>query len=103
MLKEKLYRKLKLLCYVEVDKKLSNRDLYVKYKNYIYYKLKDFDTFINLLNNGIIKVSFCIGVFKNGNRCGQIHDHGTKFNINKDKLNLLFDKIDLDWDQEKTG
>ena len=94
LLKTKLERKLKFLCYVEADKFYINGQNYVKYKVDNYYILKDFDTFINLVEVGIISFRFKIGVFKTGNRKGQIHDHGTSITIDKQNLNLLFNKVD---------
>lgn len=93
LLKEKLERKLKYLCFVEVKKMFFQNQLYIKYTNDNYYSLKDFETFIHLIEIGVIGVTFRIGVFKSGKRKGQIHDHGTGFCINKDNLELLFNKI----------
>lgn len=93
LLKNKLERKLKFLCYVEADKFYINGKNYVKYKTDNYYVLKDFNTFIDLIDNGIISFRFKIGVFKKGSRKGQIHDHGTSITIDKQNLDLLFNKI----------
>ncbi len=93
LLKEKLERKLQYLCYITVDNYYSHYQLYVKFKNDNYYKLKGFDTFTKLLEKGIIKVTFRIGIFKTGKRKGEIHDHGTSFSIDENNLELLFDKI----------
>lgn len=94
LLKTKLERKLRFLCYVEADKFYINGQNYVKYKKDSYYALKDFDIFLNLIDNGIIGFRFKIGVFKTGNRKGQIHDHGTSVTIDKHNLSLLFNEID---------
>ena len=59
------------------------------------YKLKDFDTFIDLLNKGIIRVSIKIGVFRDEKRFGKIHDHGTSFGIQEQNLNKLYDLINV--------
>ena len=93
LLKEKLERKLNYLCFVDVDTRFSHNQLFIKYKNDNYYILKDFNTFIDLLDNGIISISIRINIFKNEYRNGQIHDHGTAFCIDKKNLNLLFDKL----------
>ena len=93
LLQTKLERKLKYLCYIEADKFYINKQNYVKYKQDHYYILKDFDTFINLIDEGIISFRFKIGIFKTGNKKGQIHDHGTSITIDKKNLNLLFVEI----------
>lgn len=94
MLKEKFERKLKLLAYVEADKKIINGIKYFKYKNITFYKSYDFDKFIDLIKTGTIKISFKIGVFKSGKRYGQTHDHGTSFSISEKNLLLLYKKIE---------
>lgn len=93
LLKTKLLRKLQYLCYIEADKFYIKGQNYVKYKNDYYYTLKSFDKFIDLIEEGIISFRFKIGVFKTGNKKGQLHDHGTSITIDKDNLNLLFDEI----------
>lgn len=90
ILEEKLYRKLKYLCFVEAKKKYINKDLYIKYENDSYFKLKGFEEFIKLINNGYIRICFCIGIYKSGKKLGQIHDHGTSFEIKVKNLNKLF-------------
>ena len=59
------------------------------------YKLKDFNTFINLLDSGIIRISIKIGIFREGNKLGKIHDHGTSFCIQEENLNKLYDLIKI--------
>ena len=58
------------------------------------YKLKDFETFINLIEKGIIRISLKIGVFRTGKRVGKIHDHGTSFCIEENNLDKLYDLIE---------
>lgn len=93
LLKEKLYRKLKVLAVVDVLEKKGQGYNYYKYNNIKFYQLKDFDTFIDLIDKGIIRVTFCINVFKSGKRVGQTHDHGTSFQITEKNLISLYDKI----------
>jgi len=61
--------------------------------NIDFYELKDFDTFILLIEKGIIRVVFKIGTFKKGIRKGNIHDHGTSFEINIENVEELYKKI----------
>ncbi len=93
MLKQKLLRKLSYLAIVEAEKKFEHKQVFYKYKRITFYKLKDFNTFIKLINNGIIKVNFTIGTIKKGPRKGQTHDHGTKFEIDLKNITSLYDKI----------
>jgi len=57
-LKEKLYRKLKYLAFVKADKLLNQDKRYFKYYLMKIYKLKNFETFINLIENGTCGVVF---------------------------------------------
>lgn len=95
MIKEKLERKLSYLCLVKMDKSFWQNQLYIRYTKDTYYKLRDFDTFIDLVENGTICILFRIGVFKTGKRKGQMHDHGTGFCINMNQLELLFEKLQV--------
>ena len=95
LLKEKLYRKLKVLAVVDVFEKKGQGHSYYKYNNINFYQLKDFDTFIDLIDLGIIRVTFCINVFKSGKRIGQTHDHGTSFQITEKNLIKLYDKLNF--------
>lgn len=89
-LKEKLLRKLKILAYINADTKIVNNIEYFKYYKMTIYMLKDFDTFITLLNQGIIRVTFKINVYLNGPKKGQICDHGTGFDIQEKDLLKLY-------------
>lgn len=90
-LKEKLYKKMKYLAYIEADSKYINGFEYFKYNNINFYVLKDFDTFIDLIKNAKIKVSFLVsGLLGNDET---INSHGTSFSIKKENLHLLFNPI----------
>lgn len=93
-LKEKLYRKLKILAFISADSKIIDKSEYFKYHNMEIYILKNFDTFIKLIETGVIRVSFKISVFLSGSKKGKIHDHGTSFEILEKDLNKLYIKFD---------
>ncbi len=93
LLKEKLYRKLNFLCMINGEKRFSHNKLFIKYTDYKFYKLKNFDKFIDLLDKGYIRIAFTIDLFQTGKKIGQVHDHGTKFCIKEENLELLFDFI----------
>ena len=48
------------------------------------------DCFVKHILNGDIVITFKIGVFKSGQRIGQIHDRGTDFSINEKILINFF-------------
>lgn len=93
LLKEKLYRKLKYLAFIEAESKFISDIEYFKYDNLHIYQLRDFNTFLELIEKGIIKVTFKIGVVRNGERKGEINDHGTSFSISKKNLSKLYNVL----------
>ena len=93
VLEEKLNRKLSYLALIGVTKKIVNKKKFFKYNTLNFYKLKDFDTFVDLMEQGVIKIIFKIGVFKDAKRIGKIHDRGTAFSIEEKSINKLFDSI----------
>lgn len=90
LLKEKLFRKLNNLAFIEAESKFINSIEYFKYTNLHIYQLKDFNTFLKLIEKGIIKVTFKIGVVRTGDKKGEINDHGTSFSILKENLPKLY-------------
>lgn len=93
MLEEKLRRKLTTLAYVKALKKTINKEEYFKYVSITFYQLKNFETFIELIEDGTIIINFNVGIFRNGNKKGEIYDHGTGIRIDSKNLNKLFDII----------
>ena len=94
ILKEKLNRKLTYLALISSEKRIINGKRFFKYKTLNLYKLKGFDTFISLMENGFVKIVFKLGVFKDERRFGKIHDRGTTFSIKEKDINKLFDYIE---------
>lgn len=95
-LKSRLEHKLSYLAFILAKKcKLHGQD-YFKYLSISFYRLRSFETFLKLLETGIISVSFKLGYFKSGEHYGEIYDHGTSFDISKEDLEKLFEPIYLD-------
>ena len=94
ILKEKLIRKLSYLALVNVDRKFNNGKKYFKYSAMSIYKLKNFDTFIDLIESGIIKITFKLGIYRDDKRLGKIHDRGTSFSIQERYIDKLFNYIE---------
>lgn len=91
IIQEKLYRKLKNLALIKGKTKRINGEEYYHFFDMKLYGLKDFSTFITLIENGIIRINFSIGIFKKDKRKGQIHDHGTSFDIKEQDLLKLYE------------
>lgn len=76
-----------------VDAWTNNIDGKMHYKYYkaTFYKLKDIDIFIDLIDKGFIAVTFKISVYRNY-RYGLPHNHGLTFGISNEHLPLLYDE-----------
>ena len=92
-LKQRLENKLTYLAFVKAWPNKINGVNYYKYYKLEIYRLTNFDNFINLLDKGIIRVTFKIGVFRRGSRIGEVHDRGTSFEIKEEDLDKLFIKL----------
>ena len=73
-------------------KRENGKDMFF-YTKIDFYTYKNIDCFIELLEKGLIEITFKISVFKSGDRFGEIHNRGTDFSINESNLTLLFNKI----------
>lgn len=92
-LEKRLTTKLNYLAYIIGYPYKIKDEIYYKYTNLYIYKLKDFKTFLKLIEQDIVHITFNIDVFDKEYRHGQIHDHGTAFKIDTDKITELFTKI----------
>ncbi len=93
LLKEKLYRKMCYLAFIDANSKYENNVLYHRYNSISFYQLKNFETFIKLIAKGKVQIVFQVGIKKSGIHFGQKYDHGTAFVISKYDLHYLFNKI----------
>lgn len=90
VLKDKLYGKLSYLAYVTASNKFIGNQEFFKYEDIYFYKLNDFDTFLCLLEQGKICISFKVGGRVIENFPWQIDSHGTSFCIKCKDLQLLY-------------
>lgn len=92
-LKEKLINKLQYLAIVNAwTNKIENWNYFKYYKMGIY-KLKDFDSFINLIENGIIKIIIKIDIHLDEKYYGKTYDHGCGFAIEEHNILKLYNTI----------
>lgn len=92
-IEEKIQKKIQYLALIIAEKKEIANQAYFKYKKINFYKSKDLATFLKLLGNGNIAICFKIGIYKTGKKKGQTYDHGTGFELLKDKLSNLYDEL----------
>ena len=93
--KQTLYRKMKFLALIKAWPREINKKIYYKYYDIKFYKIKDFEIFLKLINTGYIRLDIQLGVFKSGPKLGQEHDHGMNFGIKECNLLKLYDKYDI--------
>ena len=94
-LKERLELKLKYLAFVRVSSTIICGEGYYHYHKINFYKLRGFNTFIDLIDKGIIEITFKIGTHKTGNKIGKVYDHGTDFSIRVADIERLFEEIKI--------
>lgn len=90
-LEQKVTKKLKVLALITALSQRVNGVEYFKYYDFRIYHLKT-NKFIDLIESGIIRINFKIGVYLTGAMTGKTYDRGTSFEINEDNLEYLFEK-----------
>lgn len=96
ILEERLYTKLKYLMLVYAWDKKINNEIYYKYYKCQFYKLKDFDNFIESIKNRAISITFRIGVRKGQYKYGLPYNHGLSFGVGVDNLPCIYEEIILE-------
>ncbi|MBE6152395.1 MAG: hypothetical protein E7165_03695 [Firmicutes bacterium] len=92
LIKEKIERKIKFLFLVYAEQQIIKNEVYYKYINYHCYTFKSFEHFIENFKNGFLRITFKIGVVREGEKAGCIKDHGTSFDIDYSKIEKIFNK-----------
>jgi hypothetical protein len=95
MLEDKLKQKLSTLCLIKTMNKKEGDDFYFRIAKFNFYKLKSYNNFLRLINQGKIRITFKIGLFTGDYRNGEIHDRGTGFDIDRNDIDQLFDIISI--------
>lgn len=94
-LESKLMLKLQTLALVNVWPKQINGWNYFNYYKNDFYILKDFDTFIDLIEIGIIKITLKIDIYKDEIKYGKTYDHGCGFCIQESNIMKLYTKYHI--------
>lgn len=94
-IQEKLERKMKVLAFIKAWPNRIDGVDYYKYYDIKFYQLKGFEEFLKLIEQGVIRITFKIGVFRQGERMGEVHDRGTGFEIEEINLTKLFNPIEI--------
>lgn len=92
-LENRLQMKLSYLALIPAFKKYYNNEIYFKYHNIQMYNFKDLETFLALIENGLIRANIKISFYTAKEKYGKIQDKGTTFEIKEDDIEALFNKI----------
>ena len=68
---------------------------YFRYHKIDFYLLKNFSTFIKLIEDGTIRVTFKVDIHRDEKRYGQTYDHGCGFDIQEKELTKLYYKYNV--------
>jgi len=84
---------MKYLAIINAFKKNINNQRYFKYYNLLLYQLKDFETFISLIEKDIIKINLISRINKSKLHYGKASYKNLIFSIKKNNLQHLFTKL----------
>lgn len=92
-LKERIENKLQYLAIINAWPSKINGWNYFKYYKMDIYKLKYFDKFIDLIENGIIKMTVKVDIYTSEKHYGKTYNHGCGFTIDEKNIPTLYDII----------
>lgn len=92
-LETRLKTKLSKLALVIAKNRISNNEEYFYYYSIIFYRLKSFHVFLDLLEKGIITLRFNVEGKIEGNEITEMCDRGSSFLINRIDLDKLFERV----------
>ena len=95
-LESKIILKLQTLAIVNAWTKEIDGWNYFRYHKIDFYLLKDFETFLNLIEKGIIRVTFKVDIHFDKNHYGQTYDHGCGFAIKEENITKLYTKYKIE-------
>lgn len=90
-LKKHFETKLKKIAYIKASKKVVDEVMYYRYYQMKMYNSKDFNTFLNLIDNNMLVINLVARVNKCGEDKGRYKNKSIVFAIRKDNLDKLFD------------
>lgn len=94
-LESKIMLKLQTLAIVNAWPKKVDGWNYFRYHKIDFYLLKDFETFLKLLENDTIRVTFKVDIHLDEKKYGQTYDHGCGFDIQEKDITKLYDVYDI--------
>ena len=92
-LENKIMNKLKILAIVNAWPNKIKGWNYFKYYKLDIYQFKNFELFLNLLDNGVIKLKLKVDIYRDKENYGKIYDHGCGFCIQEKDIKKLYNKL----------
>lgn len=89
-LEERIMLKLSNLSLIYASKMKKENSQYFRYYKIVFYKIKDFDIFLDLLEKDRIEVTLCGRVSRSGEECGKQKNKNLVFKILKESVDELF-------------
>lgn len=89
-LEERIMLKLSNLSLIYASKMKKKNSQYFRYYKIVFYKIKDFDIFLDLLEKDKIEVTLCARVSRSGVECGRQRNKNLVFKILKESVDELF-------------
>lgn len=96
LINEKIKMKIANLAIVKADIKEENNEIYYKYYHISYYEIKGINTFIKLIETGVISITFKISVDLSMKKFGEMKNHGIGFDINEKNIKKLYNLKDFE-------
>lgn len=95
-LESKITLKLQTLAIVNAWPKEIDGWNYFRYHKIDFYLLKSFETFLNLIESGIIRITFKVDIHLDEKHYGQTYDHGCGFAIKEENITKLYSKYNIE-------
>ena len=92
-LEERIMLKLSNLSLIYASKTKKENSQYFRYYKIVFYKIKDFDIFLDLLEKDKIEVTLCARVSRSGVECGRQRKKNLVFKILKESVDELLNII----------
>ena len=93
-LQSRLEHKLGIMALVTYKKDWMKDKIYFKYTKIEIYKLKSFEKFLELIEEGKIQVTFKLYQLEDKDNYGKVLDKGTSFEISKESIEELFQRVE---------
>lgn len=85
--------KIKKIAIIYGNRINSNNNMYFKYNKICIYKLSNIEKFLKAVEEGILNAQLIVNTYKSGNRQGKLRNKNLSFQVDKNKIDIVFDKL----------